>query len=108
MAELWWIVPGLMVLGLAIWAGHRALMSADGSGAGVADAFGNFVDVFEPARARAARDLKDHENVGPVIPSPDDDDDDDIRLIRDPTARPPRYASAGRGSRSGARRIRSD
>ena len=89
MAELWFIVPGLTFLGLAIWAGHRALMSADGSGAGIADAFGNFIDVFEPARARAARDLKDHENVGPVIPSPDDDDDDALlRIIRNPDGSP--------------------
>ena len=89
MAELWFIVPGLLFLGLAIWAGHRTLLSADGSGAGLADALGNFIDVFEPAQARASRDLKDHENVGPVTPSPDDDDDDSLlKIIRNPDGSP--------------------
>lgn len=89
MAALWWILPGVLVMALAVWAGHRALVRADGSGAGIADAFGNFIDVFEPARARAARDLKDHENVGPVAPSPDDDDDQSLlRIIRNPDGSP--------------------
>jgi hypothetical protein len=89
MAELWFIIPGLFFLALTIWAGHRTLLKADGSGAGIADAFGNFIDVFEPARARASRDLKDHENVGPVAPSPDDDDDDSLlRIERSPDGSP--------------------
>ena len=89
MAALWWIAPGLLVLGLAVLAGHRALTRADGSGAGIADAFGNFIDVFEPARARAARDLKDHENIGPIAPSPDDDDDEALlRILRNPDGSP--------------------
>jgi hypothetical protein len=77
------------VLVLAVWAGNKSIRNADGSGAGLADALGNFIDVFEPARARASRDLKDHENVGPVIPSPDDDDDDSLlRIIRNPDGSP--------------------
>lgn len=53
----------------------------------IADALGNFIDVFDPGNARAARDLKQHENAGPVTPSPDDDDAP-VRLIRGPDGRP--------------------
>jgi hypothetical protein len=85
---IWWVLPGLAAFGLTVWAGHRALRSADGSHAGVADAFGNFIDVFDPARARADRDLKQHFNAGPVTRTPDDDDDDRLRLIRNPDGSP--------------------
>ena len=37
-------------------------------------ALGNFIDVFDPARARADRDLDSREHQGEIIPSPDDDD----------------------------------
>ena len=37
-------------------------------------ALGNFIDVFDPARARADRDLDSKEHQGEVLPSPDDDD----------------------------------
>jgi hypothetical protein len=59
----------------------------DGLG-GIGDAFGNLIDVFEPGSARAARDLKQHENAGPVSRIPDDEDDDPIRLITDPDVTP--------------------
>ena len=84
----WWVLPGLAAFGLVVWAGHRALMSADGSNAGVADAFGNFIDVFDPGTARADRDLKEHFNSGPVTRSPDDDENDRVRLIRNPDGTP--------------------
>ena len=89
MSAVWWVLPALGVLVLAAWAGHRALLRADGSGAGVADAFGNFVDLFEPARARAARDLRDHEHQGPVLPSPAPDHDERaVVLVRGPDVSP--------------------
>jgi hypothetical protein len=64
---------GLVVLGLAGWAGHRMLTTGQQGGGGAADALGNFIDVFDPARARADRDLESKENQGEVAPSPDDE-----------------------------------
>jgi len=69
-----WVVGGLGVLGLVIWAGNKTLWADRSHTSGMSDALGNFIDVFDPARARADRDLKDWEHAGPVIPSPDDDD----------------------------------
>lgn len=64
----------LLMLVLVVWAGHRTLTRGDRSGGGAtADAMGNFIDVFDPARARADRDLRSKEHQGPVVPSPDDD-----------------------------------
>jgi len=40
----------------------------------VGDAFGNFIDVFDPARARADRDLDSKEHQGEILPAPDADD----------------------------------
>ena len=54
---------------------------------GVGDAFGNFIDVFDPGQSRAQRDLKHEEHKGPVTPSPDDDDDP-VRLVTGPDVRP--------------------
>ena len=54
---------------------------------GVGDAFGNFIDVFDPGQSRAQRDLKHEEHKGPVTPSPDDDDDP-VRLVTGPDGRP--------------------
>ena len=51
----------------------------------VGDAFGNFIDVFDPGQARAQRDLKHEEHKGPVTPSPDDDP---VRLVNGPDGRP--------------------
>jgi len=66
---------GLLVLALVVWAGHRMVTGArDGASTGAADALGNFIDVFDPARARADRDLESKEHQGEVLPSPDDAD----------------------------------
>jgi hypothetical protein len=54
---------------------------------GIGDAFGNFIDVFDPGQSRAQRDLKHEEHKGPVTPSPDDDDDP-VRLLNGPDGRP--------------------
>ncbi len=59
----------------------------DGLGS-IGDAFGNLIDVFEPAQARAARDLKAEEHKGPVTPSPDDDDERPVRLVLGPDGKP--------------------
>ena len=53
----------------------------------VGDAFGNFIDVFDPGQARAQRDLRHEEHKGPVTPSPDDDDDP-VHLVHGPDGRP--------------------
>ena len=58
----------------------------EGLGA-VGDAFGNFIDVFDPGQSRAQRDLKHEEHKGPVTPSPDDNDDP-VRLVTGPDGRP--------------------
>ena len=41
---------------------------------GLGDGLGNFIDVFDPGNARAARELQEQDNVGHVAPSPDGDD----------------------------------
>ena len=58
----------------------------DGLG-GVGDAFGNFIDVFDPGQARAQRDLQHEEHKGPVTPAPDDEDDS-VRLVKGPDGTP--------------------
>lgn len=68
------VVAGLVVLALVVLAGTRMLRHHDGTGSGTAGALGNFIDVFDPARARADRDLDSREHQGEIIPSPDDDD----------------------------------
>jgi hypothetical protein len=68
------VVAGLLLLGLVVLAGTRMLRHHDGTGSGAADALGNFIDVFDPARARADRDLDSREHQGEIIPSPNDDD----------------------------------
>ena len=65
---------GLLMLLLVGWAGHRTLTSRGSHSSGTADALGNFIDVFDPSRARADRDLDSREHQGEIIPSPDDDD----------------------------------
>ena len=64
---------GALLLVLVVWAGHRMLRNPTGTGAGVADGMGVFVDVFDPARARADRDLKSKDNETQVVPSPGGD-----------------------------------
>lgn len=66
---------GLLVLGLVLWAGQRMLMQRRTGASGAASgALGNFIDVFDPARARADRDLDSKEHQGELLPSPDDAD----------------------------------
>lgn len=65
---------GVLVLGLIVVAmGQRMLRPGRRTG-GMADSLGNFIDVFDPARARADRDLQSQDNQGAVIPSPDGED----------------------------------
>lgn len=65
---------GLLLLALVVVAGNRVLRSDNPVSSGMADGLGSFIDVFDPARARADRDLKSHDNQGVVTPNPDDDD----------------------------------
>lgn len=65
---------GLLVALLVVTAGHRMLTRPGSRGGGTADALGNFIDVFDPARAQADRDLQSRKSMGEVLPSPDDDD----------------------------------
>jgi hypothetical protein len=65
----------LLVLGLVLWAGHRMVSERrSGTSTATAGALGNFIDVFDPARARAERDLDSREHQGEALPSPDDAD----------------------------------
>ena len=68
------VIAGAAVLVLLAWAGHRMLTSDNRAGGGASDALGSFIDVFDPARARADRDLESKEHQGEVAPSPDDED----------------------------------
>lgn len=65
---------GLLLLVLVVLAGHRVLRSGGATSSGMADGLGSFIDVFDPARARADQDLKSHQNQGTVIPNPEDDE----------------------------------
>jgi len=63
----------LLVLGLVLRAGHRMVSERrSGTTTATAGALGNFIDVFDPARARAERDLDSREHQGEALPSPDD------------------------------------
>ena len=61
-----WVVFGVavvVVLGLIIAACNKALRSSRrGVSSGIGDGLGNFIDVFDPGNARAARDLKEQDN----------------------------------------------
>ena len=75
MTVLWVLgAAGLLVVGLVAWAGHRMLTAPGARSSGASDALGSFIDVFDPARARADRDLESQKNMGEVLPSPDDED----------------------------------
>jgi hypothetical protein len=67
-------LAGVIVLGLVMVAAGQRLLRPGRRTSGMADSLGNFIDVFDPARARADRDLKSHDNQGAVIPDPDGDD----------------------------------
>jgi len=79
-----WIAIGVMVpvavVALVIWSGHRMLRDGSGGGGAMSDGLGNFIDVFDPGRARADRELEAEKHSGPVIPSPDDDKDLAVQL----------------------------
>lgn len=77
------IVAGTLVLGLVVLVGTRMLRDGSGTGGAISDGLGNFIDVFDPARARADRDLESQKHRGEVAPSPDDDDDVSIRIDLD-------------------------
>jgi hypothetical protein len=68
---------GVLLLALVVWSGNTSLRRGDGTASGVASstgALGNFVDVFDPARARSDQFLKEWENTSAVLPSPDGED----------------------------------
>lgn len=67
------VIAAVALSALVFAAGHRLLTGQGPGGGGTADALGGFIDVFDPARARADRDLESHKNMGEVLPSPDDD-----------------------------------
>ena len=91
-----WVFAGAAVVlaALVIWAGHRMLTAPGPRGGGASDALGSFIEVFDPARANAERDLQSHRNMGEVLPSPDDGDHPNWRLdlqrnkVRIPRPRP--------------------
>lgn len=71
-----WLVVGIalvLVTALVVAVGHRMLTHDGPRSSGMSDGLGTFIDVFDPARARADRDLESHKNMGEVLPSPDDD-----------------------------------
>jgi hypothetical protein len=65
---------GVLVLLLVIWAGHRMLRNPTGTGGGVADGMGVFIDAFDPGRARADLDLKSKDHEAEIMPSADGDE----------------------------------
>ncbi len=79
-----WVVTAVAVLGVTVLVfvvSHHTLRSAGRQSAGMGDAFGNFIDVFDPGRSRNDRELKSHDNQTEIAPSPDDDDDRPMRVI---------------------------
>ncbi|MEI2712618.1 MAG: hypothetical protein V9G04_04805 [Nocardioides sp.] len=79
-----------LVVGLIVVAalGGRMIRNAGAGSAGLGDAFGNMIDVFDPGKARQQRDIKEHFNQGPVTRTPDDDEDDRVRILRNPDGTP--------------------
>jgi len=72
-----WLVVGIalaLVTALVLVAGHRMLTHDGPHSSSLSDGLGTFIDVFDPARARADRDLESHKNMGEVLPAPDDED----------------------------------
>ncbi len=57
---------------------------------GFADAFGNLIEVFDPAQARAEREKAHERHKGPVTPSPDDDLDRPVVIETNPDGTPRR------------------
>jgi hypothetical protein len=52
------------------------------------DAFGNTIDVFDPGRSRADRELRRHQDAGPVSRIPSDEDDKPIVIVTNPDGSP--------------------
>lgn len=77
------IVATGLILGLVVFAGTRMLRDSSSGGGAMADGLGNFIDVFDPARAKADRDLQSQKHQGDVLPSPDDDKDVALKLDLD-------------------------
>lgn len=66
------VLLGLLIgVPLIAWTGTRMLRSGEMSGSGAADMFASLIDVFDPSRARADRDLAEQKHKGEVVPSPD-------------------------------------
>lgn len=65
-------VAGGLVLGLLLvaWLGTRMLRSGDTVSSGASGMFGNLIDVFDPARGRADRDIQEDEHKTEVTPTP--------------------------------------
>src|SRR5689334_19660070 len=68
------LVIGAGLLALCLWAGMRLLRTPGTRSGGMVDGLGNFIDVFDPARARSDRGLKEQLGKTEVSPSPDDHD----------------------------------
>ncbi len=88
---MWVFVAGVLGTAGAVAAvllGHRTLAQSTRSSAVVADAMSGLVDVFEPARARATRDLEAFERAGPVTPVPEDVGDAAVRIVHHPDGSP--------------------
>ncbi len=83
------VIAVLAITGAAVWLFQRSLDKPGGRDrlGGIGDAFGNFIDVFHPSQARATRDLREHDDAGPVTPSPDDDDSP-VTLVKDANGDP--------------------
>jgi hypothetical protein len=82
----------VMLTWLGVWLHQRGL-GKDGArrtSTSLGDGFGNLIDVFDPAQARASRDLKDQQHQGPVTPTPDRDPDDPIQMELGPGGVPHR------------------
>ena len=62
----------------------------NGASSASGGALGNFIDVFDPARARADRDLDSKEHQGEILPAPDDHD---LPVTVDPSPAP--HGSSG-------------
>lgn len=77
------VLVGALVVALVVLVSHRMLRGGSGRGTAMTDGLGNFIDVFDPARAKADRDLQSQKHQGDVLPSPDDDEEIRVRLDLD-------------------------
>lgn len=78
------IVLALLVVAVSLY--QRSLSRPGGwaGTGGFADAFGNLIDVFDPAQARADREKAHERHRGTVAPSPDDDLDRPVIIETNP------------------------